>query len=458
MLRLAPSLISILLVAALFVTGLPPDVAWAQSDEMVHGVIVDTTNPNSMRMAREAGFTHAKMILYWPRLEPSPGNYLWNETKENDLDNVMKPARAEGMPLILRIDEVPGWAGGSPGGADLGAVEAFYNAMASYAKGTVVGYEILNEPNLPFEWGGPPSAAGYTAFLKAAYRGVKSGDPGAMVIGGGPSPNTGGFGGTIEDTDFLNGMYDAGAKGFMDALGVHNYGGNTAPERDPGDCGICFRRAELYRNLMVKRGDAGTPVWATEFGWLMDPGFGLGQYDWMKVSPEQQADYVVRSYKYAQKNWPWMRGMLLSNLDASTSPYHQGPEDGLPWFAILNADYSPRPAWSAFRDMRAQINERQRPGGQLAAAPPITEAASSAEADSTIEEGVPTVRVSGTDGTGVSLREKPSATARRLTVVPEGARLVIIGEDTQAEGRTWRNVKTTGGATGWVAAQYVKGE
>ena len=136
---------------------------------------------------------------------------------------------------------MPDWAGGLPGSADLGAVERFYSEMARYAQGTVVGYEILNEPNLPFEWGGPPDAAGYTAFLKAAYRGIKAGDPGALVIGGGPSPNTGGFGGTIEDTDFLNGMYAAGAKGYMDALGVHNYGGNTEPERDPGDCGICFR-------------------------------------------------------------------------------------------------------------------------------------------------------------------------------------------------------------------------
>jgi len=449
------TLLFAIMLAATAVTTPAPEVARAQSDEMVHGVIVDTNNPNSMRMAREAGFTHAKMVLYWPRLEPSPGNYLWNGTKENDLDNVMKPARAEGMPLILRIDAVPDWAGGSPANANHAAVEAFYAAMAAYAKGTVVGYEILNEPNLPFEWGGPPDPAGYTAFMKAAYRGVKSADPGAIIIGGGPSPNTGGFGGTIEDTDFLNGMYDAGAKGFMDALGVHNYGGNTEPERDPGDCGICFRRAELYRNLMVRRGDAGTPVWATEFGWLMDPGWGLGQYDWMKVSPEQQAAYVVRSYQYAQKHWPWMRGMLLSNLDASTSPYHQGPEDGLPWFAILNADYSPRPAWSAFRDMRAQINERNRPAVQLAAAPPITQEEA---AEVAVEEGVPTVRVAGTDGSGVSLREKPSATARRLTVVPEGARLVVIGEDTQAEGRTWRNVKTTGGATGWVAAQYVRAE
>ena len=193
-------------------------VARAQGDEMVHGVIVDTTNPNSMRLAREAGFTHAKMVLYWPRLEPSPGRPLWRETDQNDLDNVVRAASAEGLPLVLRVDEVPGWAGGSPGGADLGAVERFYAAMASHGRGKVVGYEILNEPNLPFEWGGPPSAAGYTAFLQAAYRGVKAGDPSAIVIGGGPSPNTGGYGGTIEDFDFIQGMYDSGAKGYMDAL------------------------------------------------------------------------------------------------------------------------------------------------------------------------------------------------------------------------------------------------
>jgi len=447
-------------MAAVLIVGAPaPLVARAQAGEMVHGVIVDTTNPNSMRMAREAGFTHAKMILYWPRLEPGPGHFLWKDSKENDLDNVMKAAQAEQLPLILRIDQVPDWAGGSPGGADLGAVEGFYREMASYAKGTVVGYEILNEPNLPFEWGGPPDPAGYTAFLKAAYNGIKAGSPDAIVIGGGPSPNTGGFGGTIEDTDFLNGMYDAGAKGFMDALGVHNYGGNTPPERDPGDCGICFRRAELYRQLMVKRGDAGTPIWATEFGWLMDPGFGLGQYDWMKVSPQQQAEYVVRSYQYAQKNWPWMRGMLLSNLDASTSPYHQGPEDGLPWFAIVNADYSPRPAWEAFRDMRAQ----SRPQA-VAAAPATDPGDPNSPGENPIEAGAandptgPTVRVANTDGQGVSLRDKPSLTGKRLTVVPEGARLSIVSADVKADGHTWRNVKTSGGTTGWVASEYVKGE
>jgi hypothetical protein len=451
-----------LLTGSIVMTAPAAPVARAQTDEMVHGVIVDTTDPRSMRMAREAGFTHAKMVLYWPRLEPHPGGVRWKETEQNDLDNVIRAAQGEQMPLILRVDQVPDWAGGSPGNADLGAVESFYFEMAAHSKGKVVGYEILNEPNLPFEWGGPPDPAGYTRFMQAAYRGVKAADPDAIIIGGGPSPNTGGFGGTIEDTDFLNGMYAAGAKGYMDALGIHNYGGNTEPERDPATCGICFRRAELYRQLMVRHGDAGTPIWATEFGWLMDPGRGLGQYDWMKVSPEQQADYVVRSYRYAAKNWPWMGGMLLSNLDASTSPYHQGPEDGLPWFAILNEDYSPRPAWSAFRDMRAEARST-RPAATTAQARPkpdggAAEDAAAAAIPTGAVAGGPTVRVAGTDGQGVTLRERPGTGGRRLTVVPEGSRLTVIGEDQQADGRGWRNVRTASGASGWVAAEYVRAE
>jgi hypothetical protein len=479
------------------------------ADEMALGVIVDTTNPRSMELAREAGFTHAKMVVHWPRLEPRRGRYTFAETSENDLDNVMKVARNEQIKLVIRVDGVPDWAGGSPSKADPNEVEAFYAAVAAHGKGTIVAYEILNEPNLPLEWGGAPSPSGYAAFLKAAYRGIKQGDPAAWVIGGGPSPSTGGAGGTIEDVDFLRGMYAAGARGSMDALGVHNYGGNHEPERDPGDCGICFRRAEVYRQLMVEQGDAETPVWSTEFGWLLDPGRNMGQYDWMRVSAEQQAEYVVRSFKYAQKHWPWMAGLLLSNLDASTSPYHTGSQNGMPWFAILNNDHSPRPAWKAFKAWRegegAQASRRSGSGASAQQAAPSPDpargasqaaggvtpsdavvapsrpaltqegAGPAATSNPTAESSRPTptpappaaglaagltrVRVGKTDGTGANLRERPSADARAIAILMDGTTVDVIGEDVKAGGLTWRNVRTTAsttdGVTGWVAAQYL---
>jgi Cellulase (glycosyl hydrolase family 5) len=461
--------------------ALTPLPTSAQSNEdFAYGVIVDSTDPRSMARAREAGFTHAKMITFWDRLESSPGDLSWNKTDQNDFDNILRVARNEDMKLVVRVDNVPGWAGGSPAGADLNAVQSFYAALADHGRDVVAGYEILNEPNLPYEWGGAPSPEGYTEFLKAAYRGIKASDPNAIVMGGGPSPGTGGLGGTIEDTDFIRGMYRAGAKGYMDALSVHPYGGNIEPERDPNTCIICFRRVELYRQLMVELGDARTPMWATEYGWLTDSGTYLGQYDWMKVSEPDQAAYVLRSFQYAQKNWPWMQGMLLSNLDASTTPYHQGPEDGMPWFAILNGDYSPRQAYTAFKDMRADqmaiIEARKRAEREAqaqtraeAAARGAQQEAAAAQGQSSDDpdEGQPPaevsaalgsseLRVSGTGGEGLSLRVNPSSTALRIKTLAEGASVQAMGGEQSAEGRVWKQVKDSSGATGWAAAQYLK--
>ena len=115
--------------------------------------------------------------------------------------------------MILRIDEVPGWAGGSPASADLGAVEEFYAAMAALREGH---RRRLRDPERaePAVRVGRPARPGRLHRVpEGGLSRHQAGDPGALVIGGGPSPNTGGFGGTIEDTDFLQRHVRAGAKG-----------------------------------------------------------------------------------------------------------------------------------------------------------------------------------------------------------------------------------------------------
>ena len=109
---------------------------------------------------------------------------------ENDLDNVIRAAQAEDLKLVLRVDGAPDWAGG-PSKASADAVESFYAAMASHAKGAVVGYEVLNEPNLPFEWGGTPSPSGYAQFpqgrlsRRQARRSRRAGDRRGTLASGG---------------------------------------------------------------------------------------------------------------------------------------------------------------------------------------------------------------------------------------------------------------------------------
>ena len=154
----------------------------------------------------------------------------------------------------------------------------------------------------------------------------------------------------MEDVPYLRALYAAGARGSFDALAMHAYGGPRPPDQDPASCGMCFRRVELYRQVMVEQGDSDTPAWITEFGYLHATGLNLGPYDWMKVSPQQQGEYLAAAYHFARQRWPWLTGMVLFNLDFSTVPWNP-PTSGAYWFALLNPDRTPRPAYLAVQNL-----------------------------------------------------------------------------------------------------------
>ena len=62
--------------------------------------------------------------------------------------------------------------------------------------------------------------------------------------------------------------------------------------------------------------------------------------------------------------------------------------------------------------------------------------------------------VTGAGPQGASLRETPG-TGSRLKVLADGTELISLGEDQQAAGRNWKNVKDPDGTAGWVAAEFL---
>jgi hypothetical protein len=96
------------------------------------------------------------------------------------------------------------------------------------------------------------------------------------------------------------------------------------------------------------------------------------------------------------------------------------------------------------------------------ASPVIVSANSGARRDSSTATGLALVLpsdgkqivvVDSTDGEGVWVRRQPAGDP--LKVWPDGSPMLIVGEDKDTDGRTWRNVATLDGQTGWVAAQFV---
>lgn len=324
------------------------------------------SHPDNSHFVAEMGFGWVKYHLKWADCEPyAKGHYDWTDAdpfpNDSYAGNYVRDT-ASGLKILMRVDTPPAWANGGAGSnappSDPRDFGDFMQALATFLRGKVAAYEIWNEPNLASEWGGrSPDPAAYTALLREAYRGVKAGDPSALVVTGGLA-TTGGDGGAsaLNDVEFIDRMYASGAKGNFDALGSHPYGFSSPPETEPWGQGILFfRRAEAQRSVMERWGDGMRKMWATEFGWLLNPSCDWPDRNWQKVPPEDQAGYLQRAYQYAFANWPWMEAMFVFNLDFSDLRDYWRPYcDPIRWYAIMDGQPSglvAHPAYTALTAM-----------------------------------------------------------------------------------------------------------
>jgi polysaccharide biosynthesis protein PslG len=341
-------------------------------DVTVHGG--RGADKTTMKLAKDLGAGWMMGWVSWQNVEPVQGQFAWDRDMRNDLDNVANAGAAYGLKVLVRLHGIPAWATTDDSGhlstVDAEKLEGSLQAIAARGKGRVAAYQIFNEPNLYYEWGVPegasvPTAAPseYVTLLRAAYEGIKAGDENAIVVSAGLASGAGGR--SMDDLQFLRGMYSADARGgtHFDAVGTHPYGGPYAPEETPDPVHPAhFKRAEAQRAVMVANGDSATPMWATEIGWLHQPSESITGFDWWAVTPEQQADYLKRAFWYAEENWPWMQRMFVFNHDMSTamwcesssewSPACYPPDTSVHWFSILNPDRTARPAYSGLKAMK----------------------------------------------------------------------------------------------------------
>jgi len=320
----------------------------------------------ALRLTKEAGFNWVKFQARWEQLEPRQGNILWS-----NVDYIVNAANDAGVKLLFSVVTAPNWARagqnqsvhGPPNNPSVYA--SFVSALATRYKGKIAAYEIWNEQNLDREWGGPnrQNAANYVTLLKAAYQAVKAADPQAKVITGALTPagnvNIPSLGGLLarDDVEYLQEMYEAGMKGYFDAVAVHPSGFNNAPDLDPLDPAVLarpgsfkqhrsfyFRNYERYREVMVQQGDGDKALWFTEFGWASGCNAG-NEWAYANENTEQdQASYLVKAYEVARKSG-YVGPMFIWNLNFS------GTDEAKCSFAVLKPDGSPRPAYSGLKQM-----------------------------------------------------------------------------------------------------------
>jgi hypothetical protein len=311
-----------------------------------------------LELINEMGFGWVKQSFAWREIEGiEKGQFDWWRS-----DFIVDAVEEDGLSLLVRVDRQPFWSQ-APGTdlrqnappADPADFGDFCGALATRYKGRIAAYQVWNEPNLSREWGEEsPDPVAYTALLRACYERIKAADPDAIVISAGLAPTGVTPPTAMPDTEFLEGMYAAGASAYFDALGVNAPGYKAAPEVSPeegetlyGHRSFVFRRVEDMRGIMVANGDEAKQVAILEMGWTLDP--IRPEYAWFAVDEATQADYLVRAYQYARENWsPWI-GLMTTIYIAE---YHWTPEDNEEyWWAIVLPDGTPRLAYQALKEM-----------------------------------------------------------------------------------------------------------
>lgn len=97
---------------------------------------------------------------------------------------------------------------------------------------------------------------------------------------------------------------------------------------------------------------------------------------------------------------------------------------------------SPSPSVPPTRVPPPDLNAKPQPSASSASAPRAT--------------------VANTEGQGANMRVEPAPSGQLVRTVREGAELELIGDEREAAGRKWRNVRDPGdGASGWIVSELL---
>lgn len=328
----------------------------------------------SLDMIAAGGYGYIRQIFGWYEIEPAPGVHVDanGQSAWAKYDRIVELANERGIEIIARLEKPPRWAregqpyldaypDGPPNEID--AWIAYVEAVVRRYEGRITYFQIWNEPNLIGEWGGQAiDPRGYVDLLEAAYTTAKRANPDAVILLAGLAPTEETGPENLSDLLFLQRVYDYGGEAYFDIGAVMVYGYGFSPfDRRVSFERNNFSRPIQTREIMVRNGDAGTPIWAVEYGWVSLPdGWSGNPSPWgASVSEAQQADYLLNGYLRAQREWPWMGVMAVWAFRWVRPPDHPdelaNPTRG---FALVEHDFTPRPAYLELQAAAPRIQLR----------------------------------------------------------------------------------------------------
>ncbi|MBI5669849.1 MAG: O-antigen ligase family protein [Chloroflexi bacterium] len=293
-----------------------------------------------------AGITWVRQLFPWDAIEPQPGRFDWDRW-----DRLVQAVDARpGLRLVAVLVNTPAWAR-SPLAVDNPTAPpsnpadfaAFARAFAARYGTMIDHYQLWDEPNLTAAWGGlEPRPADYAALVQEAYAAIHGADENAQVLLAALAPTVETGPRNISDILYLRDLYALGIQPYMDGAAAKPYGFNLPPDdRTVDNAVLNFSRIVALREVMVANGDGRKPLWASSWGWnSLPPGWAGQPSIWGSVTAQQQVDYTLAAIDRAEREWPWLGGLILYHWQPDAPPDHP-----LWGFALIGQDNRETPLY-----------------------------------------------------------------------------------------------------------------
>jgi len=213
-----------------------------------------------------------KLGLHWDRLHDTGYFQKWDRVQPqskdawNFHDAWIAARRKDGFALLANLDCMPQWAPHKSApvvppyfcqikvfnAQTLPLWEEYCRRVAEHYKGQVDYFEVGNEPHIP-----GTTAEEYIPALQAAYRGIKAGNPQAVVVG---------LGGMVAGAPLIDEVLKLGGGEFCDAISIHGYNLTTWATVDGPE--TLQKTVRSLRDLLKATGALeNMPIWDSETGW-----------------------------------------------------------------------------------------------------------------------------------------------------------------------------------------------
>lgn len=387
------------------VTYAPPatPIAWTDVPQIGVNAFNLQFEPDSadvtrtLELARDMGAHFVRIQMPWDDVEiHGKGDFIDRRNPDRvrssweKYDIIVQEAQRLGLELIVRIDRAPQWArpnddadprfqaglleqASSTGPPENYADYAdFVAAVAARYRGQVRFIQIWNEPNLAYEWSWrTPEPERFVELLRLAAVAARTANPDVVILFPSLSPTDGKEPriAPMSELEYLDRVYRAGGAPYFDIMSAQAYGLGQPPNENryirlrwrpeaplhdldrPIDSRIDVARIVMLREVMERHGDGAKAVWISEFGYNSAPDHipEPARSTWgPPVSEETKGAYLVGQLERARREWPWVGVMNIWFL--RWGGYREAdPADPTPYFALVDRDFRPLPAYHAVR-------------------------------------------------------------------------------------------------------------